>query len=197
MRILAGQFKGRKLLSPPGGAVTRPITGIAKKSLFDMLGGLLPDSNVLDLYCGTGTLGLEALSRGAERCAFVERDRAVIDRLKRNIETIEVQDQCEILRGDATRQLKSWLASRPKTLDLVFVDPPYADSRQWNWRQIASRLFEPFCERLDEDGVVVLRTSTATDPPETLGPLQTFRTKRYGDMRIVLYRRSEEPCESQ
>ena len=85
MRILAGEYKGRKLLPPPGRAQTRPITGSVKKSLFDMLGVRLVDAIVVDLYCGTGTIGLEALSRGAARCYFAERDRAVLERLRRNI----------------------------------------------------------------------------------------------------------------
>ena len=86
MRILSGMYKGHRLLSPPPGRATQPVTGRVKKSLFVMLGGRLEGAAVVDLYCGTCSMGLEALSRGARACWFAERDRRTVARLRRNIE---------------------------------------------------------------------------------------------------------------
>ena len=88
MHLHAGRFKGRVLLGPPAGSSTRPITGLAKKSLFDTLADWMPEAVAVDLYCGTGSMGLEALSRGARRVAFGEMDRRVLERLRRNIDAI-------------------------------------------------------------------------------------------------------------
>src|SRR4030067_988666 len=109
MRIIAGAYKGRKLLSPPRHSGTRPLTASVKKSLFDTLGPWLEGAIVLALYCGTGTLGLEALSRGAAGCSFAESDRHVVGRLRRNVEAIGAEKRCRIWVGDIWRRLVHWL----------------------------------------------------------------------------------------
>ena len=191
MRILAGQFKGRTLLPPPGPSTTRPITGRAKKSLFDVLGDLAAGRTVLDLYCGTGTLGLEALSRGAARCAFAERDRAVLARLQRNIEAVGLAECCTIWRGDVMRRLGRWLGELDEPVAVAFVDPPYAQTGRWSWPRVTDRLFEPLAAHLAGDGLVVLRTASQVEAPDRLGALATRRTRRYGDMTVTLYERRD------
>ena len=192
MRIIAGTYKGRKLLSPPGKGTTRPITGRLKKSLFGMLSGHLPGATVLDLYCGTGTLGLEAMSRGAERCFFAERDRTVIRRLQRNIEDFDLAEKCLIWRGDIVARLKGWLDELDGHVDIAFVDPPYAQSSKWSWETVGETIFTPLGRRLAEDGVVVLRLGPRTETPSRLGPLAVKRLRRYGDMVLVLLGRAEQ-----
>ncbi len=187
MRIIAGKFKGRKLLRPPGASSTRPITSIAKKSLFDMLAGVLEEATVMDLYCGTGTLGLEALSRGARQCVFADRDPKVLDRLKRNIANVGTADQCTIWKGDVSRDLRKWLEKWPGCIDLAFVDPPYTQSEQWNFSDQEERIFKPIAERLAPDGIVVLRTSPKLKPRENLSSLTIRRTKRYGGTLVNIY----------
>ncbi len=193
MRILSGRHKGRKLLPPPRSAETRPVTGLVKKSLFGMLGGLVEDATVLDLYCGTGTLGLEALSRGAGRCCFAERDRAVCDRLRRNIETLGESRRCTVWYGDVRRRLRRWLAELDGNVDMAFVDPPYAQVRRWaahgpkdSWPAIDDAIFSPLAERLSAGGRVVLRLPRRVQPPEQLAALEIERTRRYGDMCLLL-----------
>jgi len=186
MRILAGENKGRKLLPPPGGSLTRPITASVKKSLFGMIAGRLGDATVADLYCGTGTLGLEALSRGAARCFFADRDRAVLSRLRRNVEAVAASERCRVRCGDVESRLAGWLAELGWAVDLAFVDPPYASARRWSWPAVADRLFAPLAGWLAQDGIVVVRLPARADPPERIGPLETFRLRRYGGMILAL-----------
>jgi 16S rRNA (guanine966-N2)-methyltransferase len=186
MRIQSGEFRGRKLLSPPR-AGTRPITGLAKKSLFDTLGGRLMDAVVLDLYCGTGTIGLEALSRGARLCCFAERDRAVLQRLRRNIEELGAASRAITWQGDVTRRLRYWLDTLDEAIDVAFVDPPYAAARRWDWRQVEHKIFAPLTRQMATDGTVVLRVPGNADAPDAFGELELQREKVYGDMHMRLY----------
>ena len=120
MRIIAGQWRGRPLLSPPGLA-TRPTSDRAREALFSMLQsrlGSFEDLSVADLFAGTGALGLEALSRGAARCTFVESDRSAIEALRKNAAKLAAGDRADIRQQDATR-----IAGGP--FHLVFLDPPY------------------------------------------------------------------------
>jgi 16S rRNA (guanine966-N2)-methyltransferase len=192
MWILAGKYKGRKLLSPPPGSSARPITGRVKKSLFDMLGGRVVGAAVVDLYCGTGSLGLEALSRGARRCAFAERDRRVLARLRRNIEAVGAAEACTVWEGDVTRGLLRRLGEVGEAVDVAFVDPPYAAARRWSWPAAAGKIFAPLAEHLAEDGVVALRLPREVAVPEALGCLVTRRRKRYGEMVLALLGREAE-----
>jgi len=189
MRILAGAHKGRRLLAPPSGSGTRPITSLVKKSLFDMLGGRLEGAVVVDLYCGTGTLGLEALSRGAERVCFAERDRLVLSRLRRNIEALGAADRCEVWAGDVAASLRRRLAG---PVDVAFVDPPYAQARRWSWQAASDMILAPLAERLAPDGVVVVRVPAGCEPPDELGALAVRRRRRYGEMALALLGRREE-----
>lgn len=186
MHILAGEFKGRALLSPPGRSQTRPITGLVKKSLFDMLMPLLDGAVVVDLYCGTGTMGLEALSRGAALCCFAERDPAVVDRLKRNIADCRAGDRSRVWAGDLHRRLAGWLAGLDRPIDIAFVDPPYVESAQWDWGRAAREIFDPLADRLAEGGVVVLRLGDRRQPPERCGRLSALRIRQYGNMTVAL-----------
>ena len=192
MRILAGEHKGRTILSPPPGAPARPMTGIARKSLFDILAADLVDAVVADLYCAVGTLGLEALSRGAARCAFAERDRKVVQRLRRNIDALSVTQRCRVWQGDIPARLAGWLAAWDRRLDVAFVDPPYAQAQRWNWADVSETIFAPLADRLSPGGQVILRLGGKTEPPGTVATLAMHRAQRYGDMTVAMYRRLEE-----
>ena len=191
MRILAGRHKGRKLLPPPAGSVTRPITGLAKKSLFDTLGGLPEGAAVVDLFCGTGSMGLEALSRGSRACWFAERDRKVVERLRRNIEAIGAADCCTIWQGDVMHGLRARLAEVDGPVDVAFVDPPYEMARRWSWAEAADAVFRPLAESLAAHGVVVLRLPADVQVPEPLGGLAKLRQRRFGEMALVLLSRAK------
>ena len=204
MRISAGSMRGRKLLPPPGAPTsvrrdgstkTRPMTGMVKKSLFGMLdaAGRLDDTVVLDLYAGTGTLGLEAISHGAGRCYFAERDRGALGRLQRNIETCGVGDIATVWAGNIETRLTGWLGeiAEDEKVETVFVDPPYAMARRWSdggddWRRAVECIFSPLAEHLSGDGTVVVRTDAGGEIPPLVGILAIRRVRRYGDMVVSL-----------
>lgn len=134
MRIIAGQWRGRTIEAPPG-RNTRPILDRAKTVLFDLLGsrlaapGQLPPLAVLDLFSGSGTLGLEALSRGARFCLFIEQNRAGAETLRRNLDTLKIVREAQVVQADAATC--AWPAPPPGEGEstgrygLVFLDPPY------------------------------------------------------------------------
>lgn len=123
MRIIAGEFRSRKLMSPPEDAQTRPLPDRVKESIFSILRGNIEGAVVYDAFAGTGAFGFEALSRGAARCVFVERDKRMAGVLERNIEMLGVGDRCELVVGDVLGP--GALARCPRPADLVFFDPPY------------------------------------------------------------------------
>jgi len=189
MRIIAGEHRGRKLL-PPKGGVTRPITDRVKTALFDYLGGDLPGATVVDLFAGTGSMGLEALSRGAARCYFAERDRIALDRLARNIEAMGLSESCRIWRGDILQRLSAWLDELDGPADLAFVDPPYALVAQWQWAQAAAKIFNPLAAKLAGDGIVMFRCERNAELPAAFGLLSLRERRDYGGMSLLLLRRS-------
>jgi 16S rRNA (guanine966-N2)-methyltransferase len=172
MRVVAGAFKGRRLQAPRG-TRTRPTADRVREALFSILGDV-NGQRVLDLYAGSGALGIEALSRGAAAATFVERDAKALAALGRNLEAVGVE--ADVRRQDALR----FLTAADGTFDLVFVDPPY-DS--------AVRLVEPLSERLPavlREGARIVTESDKRAPLELSLPLEVERV--YGDTRIAIHR---------
>jgi len=188
MRVIAGRLRGRRLLAPPG-ANTRPITDRVKETLFSILGtrfgtpGAIPETDVLDLFAGTGSLGIEALSRGARSCLFVERDWRTISALRQNISSLSLQPGSQILRANA------WtvrLAPTP-AYGLIFADPPYRDAA--DPLRLAAFL-EGLASHLTENGLIVLRRPAASElPSELLRLLVCVDDRRIGTMRLCLFAR--------
>ena len=129
LKILGGMFKGMQLLSPPEG-VTRPLQSIVKKSLFDSLGESVRGASCLDLFAGSGSIGLEALSRGAKACIFVESDRRVFNILQKNVDKISnYVDNGKVFIRTVQSRVEEYLDSgldHQAPFDLVFLDPPFA-----------------------------------------------------------------------
>jgi len=191
MRILAGTFKGRKLLPPPRSAETRPITALVKKSLMGMLAGRLDGAVVVDLFSGTGTIGLEAISQGARLCCFAERDGKVLARLQRNIDSLGAADRCTLWRGDVHARLADWLAELGEPVDVAMVDPPYSLVGRWDWPRAERTVFAPLARHLAADGLVVLRLPKRVPLPQALGGLTVRRHREYGEMTLDLLARPE------
>ncbi len=183
MRILAGSLKNREIKPPPGDT-TRPMTSMVKKSLFDTLGPWMEGAHVADLYCGPGTLGLEALSRGAAHSYFSDRDRSALFFLRKNIDLLGVGDRCTIWAGDLTAKLSGWVQTLTAPLDVAFVDPPFPHAREWSWDEQVMQIFAPLATKLGPHGVVALRLPADVKPPATLGSLAVRLTKCYGDMTV-------------
>src|SRR6476646_9921278 len=126
MRIIAGEFRGRRLL-PPEGDVTRPITDRVKHSLFDILTPLLPDARVYDCFSGTGSMGLECLSRGAAHATFFDADRGALAGLRQNIDALKLPDRSRVVPGNLFASLAN-PANHPapdRRINVLFLDPPY------------------------------------------------------------------------
>lgn len=156
MRIISGQFKRKPLLGPPAGSTTRPMPDRIKLAIFNLLRGHPEDGAVIDLFAGTGAMGLEAASLGSPRVVMVEKDRRVAAVTQKNIDSSGAGDICEVIVGDALGPAA--LTRCPRPVHLAFMDPPYAlvrDPEGWERvRTQASRLVR----MLDDTGYLVLRT---------------------------------------
>ena len=156
MRIIAGKYRRRKLASPPEGAITRPFPDMVKEAMFNLLRGHFEGETVLDCFCGTGTVGLEAASRGASRVVCVERDRKVTKVLEKNIEMLGAEEEVEVVTGDALGP--ATIHRCPKPVHIVFFDPPYPMVRDdEDWVRIKTQ-FTRLISMLDDTGYAVLRT---------------------------------------
>lgn len=194
MRIIAGKYRGRSLIAPAG-RDTRPITDRVKFSLFDKLAPWLEGANVADVFCGTGSMGLEALSRGARHCWFADKDPSALERLEQNIQALAVAEQATIWRGDVVRQLPAWLdalGEQAPRLDVVLLDPPYALARAWLDEPAAlRRLMDALAAPMAEDAVLVYRTPHDLKPPADFARLELKRSRRYGSMALNYYQRPD------
>jgi 16S rRNA (guanine966-N2)-methyltransferase len=184
MRIIAGEFRGRKLLAPDSDA-TRPITDRVKQSLFDILTPRLAEARVYDCFAGTGSMGLESLSRGASSAVFFEADRSALTRLRQNVQTLGVMDRTTIIAQDLFRWFKS-AAAGDDLADIVFLDPPYRYLRErpQDLLELSARLVE----HLKPGGVVVFRhdSADALDLP----PLVRTDEREYGGMKLEFLTRA-------
>ncbi len=183
MRIIAGEFRSRRLLTPKDDQVTRPIPDRVKESVFMLLRGQCEGASVFDAFSGTGAIGLEAISRGAVRCVMVEKDRDAAAMLKSNVEMLGAADRCEIVIGDALGA--GALARAPRPLDLAFFDPPYPLVRDAiGWKRVKAQ-FERVIGCLSDDGFAVIRTpwpfnTESPDPNEPIAAPTHRKPKREG-----------------
>jgi 16S rRNA (guanine966-N2)-methyltransferase len=187
MRVIAGRFRGVMLAAPPGFG-TRPITDRVKESVFNILGhrlgtpGLLPDVPVLDLFAGSGSLGIECLSRGARSCVFVEHDRRALRALRDNLAKLSLTSVARVVVENA------WTLRIPPAIDrgygLVFVDPPYRDVAE---PSAALDLLERTPPRLSDEGLLVFRLARSVRfPVESLHALERVDERTFGKMRVLL-----------
>lgn len=168
LRIIGGKWGSRRLESPPASR-TRPMPDRVKGSIFDILGtrlgtpGSLPAVQVADFFCGSGSLGLEAVSRGAAGCVFVERDRTVVQVLRRNLETLQAGPELRVVLADAWRRSPASLWDPEQLLGLVLVDPPYADTRDCGPRGRTARLLRRLVHgpHLTDEAIIILHHQKA------------------------------------
>ncbi|MHC4260382.1 MAG: 16S rRNA (guanine(966)-N(2))-methyltransferase RsmD [Planctomycetota bacterium] len=192
MRIIAGAKRGMKLLSPKG-KDSRPITDRVKESLFSVLYKYdLPNGKVVaDLFCGTGSLGLEALSRGAEFVTFVEQDPRVVTILNRNIEKATFVKESKVITANAFR-LGAPVDSDREGYDLVFIDPPYACTLDAGAGSRLSGLLNLVWEHVNPSGFVVVRTNKRTELLEWYGHLRVAERREWGTMAVTILQRVDE-----
>jgi 16S rRNA (guanine966-N2)-methyltransferase len=183
MRVIAGRLGGRRLKAPKGRSTTRPTSDRVREALFSMLGDLR-EAVVLDLFAGTGALGIEALSRGAARAVFVERDAAAVAVLRANLADLGLGEREAGVRvGDALAALRTARA-RGETYDLVLIDPPYSRARELGGELSA------LLPALLAPGARVVMENDRRAPAELA--LEIAVQRRYGDTTITIHRSSVE-----
>jgi 16S rRNA (guanine966-N2)-methyltransferase len=182
MRIIAGQRRGHRIDGPRATAGTKPTSDLVRESIFNILGELVEDRMVIDLFAGTGALGLEALSRGAERAVFVERDRENVGLIFRNIATLRYEDRTQVRHADAYRWAKTFRALDDLPI-VVLVDPPY---REYEVR--GKRLHEMLGHLLGglPNGSVVVIESGLTLDDSILPEFGMWDVRRYGSTQLAV-----------
>lgn len=181
MRVISGIARGRPLKAVPGDG-TRPTTDKVKEAVFSILQPYLQGGWVLDLFAGTGGLGIEALSRGMDHAVFIDLERKSVEVIRHNIETAGFTEQAEVYRNEAQRALKV-LAKRDAKFALVFLDPPY---RMKTMEQLMDKLI---AHKLLERGALLVAEHDRNDRyAESLAGLQQIRRADYGDTAITIYR---------
>jgi 16S rRNA (guanine966-N2)-methyltransferase len=189
MRIIAGEFRGRRLL-PPATDTTRPVTDRVKQSVFDILAPLIADAAVYDCFAGTGSMGLECLSRGAAHATFFEADRSAAARLKTNINTLGIVDRSTIITSDLFRWFRD--GKTPGAASLIFLDPPYRFLRERpdDLRQLGSDLA---ARHVTSDATLVFRhdAADALDLPQW----SRCDIREYGGMTVEFLRLERPPTE--
>jgi 16S rRNA (guanine966-N2)-methyltransferase len=173
MRVVAGELGGRRLIAPEGTS-TRPTTDRVREAIFNSLGsaGVLEGAIVADLFAGSGAIGIEALSRGAERCIFVERDRAALRALHENLDALDLTGRVKVLAADALSVAATIDA------DIVFADPPYEFD---SWHELLGRV------RAD---LVIAESGSSVDAPTGW---TVTRDKKYGRTRVTFLERVGDP----
>ena len=179
MRVIAGTARGVPL-SVPRGAATRPITDRVKETLFAILGDRVPDASVLDLYAGSGAIGIEALSRGAQQAVFVERDRGAVQALRANLVRTRLEEDARVHEVDVER----FLALGEGPWDVVVLDPPY------EVRDIVAPL-SALVPHLAPGASVVIKHFWRTETPEVEG-LAVTRQRRFGETMLTFLEAPDE-----
>jgi len=173
MRVVAGELGGRKLVAPEG-TTTRPTTDKVREAVFNSLvaQGIVEDAVVVDLYAGSGAMGIEALSRGAARCVFVERDRNALTALRANIAALRIEDRCTVVTSD----VMAWVPAM-RNVDVALIDPPYT--------------FDAWPTLL---GALQVEYAVCEAPNEVPAPAgwETLRAKRYGRTWTTLLARGSD-----
>ncbi|WP_028561480.1 16S rRNA (guanine(966)-N(2))-methyltransferase RsmD [Paenibacillus pinihumi] len=181
MRVIAGEAKGRPLKAVPG-SQTRPTTDKVKEAVFSMIGPFFDGGWALDLFAGTGGLGIEAISRGMERAVFVDLERQSIDIIRKNVAAANMEDRAEIYKNDARRAIKL-LEKRNLAFRLVFLDPPYRmkDADAIMDELAVKGLVEP-------DAIVMVEHESGHHYSEQTGAYIQLKRAVYGEIAVSIYR---------
>lgn len=180
MRVIAGKAKGRKLYAVPGPG-TRPITDRAKSALFSILGDLIQEATFLDLFAGTGQVGIEALSRGAARAVFVEKGEAALRTIHQNLQHTGLQAVAEVRKADVFQYLHHPTAA----FDFIYIAPP---QYRGLWKQTL-QLLDQHLEWLAEDGWIIVQIHPVEFEALALEQLTLFDQRQYGSVMLCFYAR--------
>ncbi|UCG77724.1 MAG: 16S rRNA (guanine(966)-N(2))-methyltransferase RsmD [Nitrospirota bacterium] len=181
MRIISGRSKGRKIRHD-GSDDLRPTSSKVRESIFNILSDKIENSRFLDLFAGTGAVGIEALSRGASECTFVESNSRRVKKLKNDLEALGLSGRSKVVHEDSME----FIVRAKKTLyDIIFADPPY------DYKELEGILDNlANMDIIDSNGIVVIEHSSKRKMQNTYGNIKTVKTYKYGDTSITKFRRS-------
>lgn len=190
MRIVGGSAKGRRLCAIKGFSI-RPTSDKVREAVFNILGAEFHYKNVLDLFAGTGAMGIEALSRGAEKVTFIDKDASAIKMVNKNLDICGFADKAKVIKMDVIlflEQKPSAFSLQPKAFDLIFIDPPYAAGLTGMALEMIDKN-----KILADSGVIVSETSKRAAIDAKLSGLQEFDKRQYGDTVLRFYKNSPHP----
>lgn len=184
MRIIAGKARGRKLI-PPATMETRPTLDRVKEAMFSSIYGYIQDSVVIDVFAGTGSLGLEAASRGAKEVYLVDKSSVTFPLLKENVQSLKFDDFCIPLNMDSYDAL-DFLARKEKIFDLIFIDPPYC-------KEMIPEAIKIVKEKnlLHKNGIIVTKIDTIEEIYKGYEDIALIKSKKYGNTTVCYYKFSE------
>ena len=180
MRIIAGAFRGRRLHAPKGKRI-RPTIDRVREAIFNIIAAELAGAKVLDLFAGTGAMGLEALSRGAQFSMFVDQGEEAVRLIRENVQLCGVEDRSRIIQGPAAQAIRR-LGSGNELFDLIFMDPPYG-------KGYIEKTLDILGEVARDDALVIAEHHVKDEAPQVSGIWQLDRERRYGDTLISVYSR--------
>lgn len=180
MRVISGSARGTRLTTLEGLEV-RPTTDKVKESLFNIIQFDIEGRRVLDLFAGSGQLGIEALSRGAEHATFVDRSPKSVSVVKKNLEHTKLASLATVRQEEA----KTFLLKNRDTFDLAFLDPPYGN-------QLIDGVLPELVRHMSDYGLILCETSREESLPETVGDFYAAKTYRYGKIQLTVYRKKED-----
>lgn len=182
MRIIAGNLKGRKLTAPIDRNI-RPTSDKVKEALFSMVAAWIPDGVIIDLFSGTGNLGLEAISRGAQRVYFGDKSKDSVALTKKNIQYCKAQEKAVVYQGEYNRVL----SRISQQADVIFLDPPYQDGLLLSCIKSIGEL-----GLLAENGILAAEHSAKEELPEQTAHFIKWKEKRYGSIGVTLYQKAQQ-----
>ena len=177
MRVITGTARGRNLITLSGEEVTRPTSQSMKEALFSSIQFELEGKQILDLFAGCGQLGIEALSRGARFCTFVENNRNAYKVVEENIKNCKMEDVSSLVLSDAVSFL-----SRRDTFDIAFLDPPYN-------KGLIVECLPRLAEKMNDGGVIICESDKNEKLPESVNSWEAVRVRNYGKSKLTYYRK--------
>ena len=178
MRVITGIARGRKLVTLEGEEVVRPTTDRVKEAMFSIIQFDIPGKSVLDLFAGSGQLGIEALSRGAEKAVFVDKSAEAFSVVKQNLKTCGLSDKATVINSDSF----GFLRSTAEKFDIILIDPPYS-------RQMAETALSLVDGVLKDGGIVMCETDYREDLPEEVGDIKKFKEYKYSKTKLTTYKK--------
>lgn len=179
MRIISGRCRGLNLYTLDGNA-TRPTLDRVKESVFNILGNLFCDITVLDLFAGSGALGLESLSRGAASCDFVDSSKNAVDIIKKNIKKCHMEDVANVYQSDFEQAIRKMPNNR---FDLVFLDPPYG-------KDLGILAIKRLKDIVKDNSIIVLETDETDEVPDLIDCFERYDVRKYGRVTISFFRKA-------